>query len=281
MKIILLPVIIVVLLIAYLLVSWHRGKPQNKNRYARSSKPSKQNTTEKGSQSTTQRKAPQIIEQPFVQKEISADNVSSREVKKHEQHFQTLGYVDQDKKAESTLSIKNEQDVVMEFDEADSSGVDTQADDKQVSSSAMPEVLLLRVVADEDRLYLGTELSQIFTRYQVRYGQMSIYHYHASSINRLSSSESNSKASVGFSIAQVSEPGTLPKDMSQLHCKGLTLFMELLPAKETLNCFEHMLQFAETIADQLGGVVINASNQVLDAVIIHDLRQHVIEHSRI
>ncbi len=113
---------------------------------------------------------------------------------------------------------------------------------------AQPErLLVLNLVAEKQRPYMGYELLQALLSSGMRYGKMNIFHRHE---------EISGQGPTLFSVATLMEPGTF--DMSNIggfSCPGLTFFMQmpLDSVMKPLQVFELMLQTVQQMAEDLGG----------------------------
>ncbi|MES2998344.1 MAG: cell division protein ZipA C-terminal FtsZ-binding domain-containing protein [Pseudomonadota bacterium] len=80
-------------------------------------------------------------------------------------------------------------------------------------------LIILQLLATEERPYKGYELIQTLSSAGFHYGEMNIFHYHANQ---------NGKKQRLFSLASALEPGTFDlTHIGEIHCPGLCLFMSI------------------------------------------------------
>lgn len=110
-------------------------------------------------------------------------------------------------------------------------------------------ILTVYSMASMDKMYSGYQLLQSLLSAGLRYGAMNIFHRYR---------ELNGKGPVLFSIARCDEPGTLDiQKMGQMHCQGLTLFMQLKQAVDNVEILDLMLETAHQISQDLEGKLMD------------------------
>ncbi len=120
-------------------------------------------------------------------------------------------------------------------------------------SQDMP-VLVLHVMAKDNKQFVGYELLQALLSQGLRFGHMDIFHrYH----------DTNGKGPVMFSLASAMEPGTFDMhNMGAHRSKGLTLFMQL-SGNQTIDGdrFDMMYNSALNLASELDGRLFDNKRQ--------------------
>jgi len=131
-------------------------------------------------------------------------------------------------------------------------------------------LIVLHVLPQEGRRFIGFELLQALLAASLRHGDMSIFHRHESAMG---------EGRVLFSVAQATEPGTFNLDgMGSCQCSGLVMFMQLTGPEHNLESFEIFIQAAQQIADSLRGVLVDEQRNALSADSIKVLKAQVQNH---
>lgn len=121
--------------------------------------------------------------------------------------------------------------------------------------------IILQLMAPKQRPYRGYEFIQTLTSTGFHYGKMNIFHFYADPIT---------KKELLFSLASAIEPGTFDLDNTgEIVCHGLCLFMSIHKVKSALTTFDLMWETAQTLAQDLGGILCDKQFQP-----IHDLTRY-------
>ena len=111
------------------------------------------------------------------------------------------------------------------------------------------KIVVLHIVGREQATFAGTQIHKALTQGQLEFGPRDVYHRMADIGGRPESV---------FSIANMLKPGTLdPSQAEELATKGLVMFMVLPGPVDGNKAFHDMLQTAQDLATQLGGVVLD------------------------
>ncbi|WP_116644311.1 cell division protein ZipA [Salinivibrio sp. HTSP] len=129
------------------------------------------------------------------------------------------------------------------------------------------EVLVLHVHANNSDVFTGLELIPILEQYGLRFGDMGIYHRH---------SDLSGSGKVLFSVANMVKPGTFDVSHSEsFETPGISFFMTLPCYGEPEQNFKLMLQTAQQIADELGGLVLDDSRTMMTPSRLDEYRERV------
>lgn len=138
----------------------------------------------------------------------------------------------------------------------------------EVKENVVPhELIVMRLIARQDRPYKGYELLQALLANGFRYGKMNIFHRHE---------KKNGEGNVLFSLASATEPGMFDiHNMGNCTCQGLTLFMHINDHKKPLLVFEIMLDAAKQLLGDLGGEIRDERHLLLDQSVIERWRKRI------
>lgn len=157
---------------------------------------------------------------------------------------------------------------------AKSENIKSQEQTPNKSPSKPPQIIALYVLAKSGHAFMGYELLQALLAVNFRFGEMSAFHRHE---------HPNGDGKVLFSVVQATEPGIFNMDeIGALKCTGLTIFMQLTGPEHNAQAFELMLEAAQSLAEDLDGVLHDAKREILtpgkigqyrDEVRLHELKQ--------
>lgn len=140
------------------------------------------------------------------------------------------------------------------------------------SSRAPDEVLIINVMARKGEFFAGPDLLQAMLSQGLRYGDMDIFHRHESSDGR---------GRILFSVANIVMPGTLDlAAMEDFTTPGISLFLSLPIASDSLSAYNLMVTTAQAIADALQAELKDEQRSVMTRQTIEHGRQRVIEYER-
>jgi len=145
-------------------------------------------------------------------------------------------------------------------------------EDRPREKSPVEEVLIINVMAPEGDCFEGNDLLRVMVAAGMRFGEMSIFHYHQGG---------GADGPVVFSLANMVVPGVFDlAQMEEFTTPGVSLFLALPIEGEAIKAFEQLLATSRRIAELLGGELKDENRSVFTAQTAEHYRQRVMEYQR-
>lgn len=127
-------------------------------------------------------------------------------------------------------------------------------------------MLAFTVIARDGELFSGRSVKATLEYLDLHFGDFQMYHR-----------VGEEKASNLFSVANVLTPGTLnPNDFATMKTPGLLLFAQLPGPVEGLTLFDGLIDTAQKMAEELGGVLSDEARNPIEISEIEEIRKQVL-----
>lgn len=143
--------------------------------------------------------------------------------------------------------------------------------DAEVPEVKQQKIVTLRLIAREGGAFKGDELVLNMRGIGLRHGKFGIFHRY----------DGNDEERTVFSAASLVEPGSFDlANIKDQKLPGISLFLVLPGPVDSVEAFDMMMEAARTLAQSMGGELLDESGSTLSIQRERYMREEVIEFER-
>jgi cell division protein ZipA len=121
-----------------------------------------------------------------------------------------------------------------------------------IDPGPVEDLVVIHVMAKKGEVLSGSSVLDLLITAGLRHGPMDIFHYR------------NPKGITEFSLANCVHPGTFdPDSMNQVNTPGVTLFMQLPTAADSMESFDHMYEMARFLANHIDAEILDEDHSTV------------------
>lgn len=175
--------------------------------------------------------------------------------------------------ATQSVSARQEPEHSGSLFDSDKATVEQGSDGEDVPEMVDPdEVLIMNVMAKSGTRFAGQDLLNALMKEGLKLGAMDIFHRHLGN---------DGDAPVVYSLANIVVPGTFNlAQMAEFQTPGVSLFLSLPVAGDSLQAYDDLAKTARNIADSLDGELKDENRSAMTGQTIEHGRQRVVEYER-
>lgn len=207
------------------------------------------------------------VDQHSLDFEAAVDDLSESEAWRYS--AKPIVEADAQDQAESFNDSADEITADTDWDDNDSTELQTATVDEQPDDRPVEELVIIHIMAPEGGQLAGSELLELMLRAGLRFGPMDIFHYR------------NSKGQLEFSLANCVQPGTLDPDaMAEMTTPGVTLFMQLPQRADLLTSFEHLVEMGQFLTQHLNADMLDENHSTVTPQRLEHYRERLRNFAR-
>lgn len=137
-----------------------------------------------------------------------------------------------------------------------------------LTSDLQQKIVTVRIVARENHSFAGDELILCLRGIGLRHGKFGIFHRY----------DGSDESSLIFSAASLVEPGSFNlENIKNQNIPGISLFLVLPGPIDSIEAFEMMMTASRTLAQSLGGELLDETGSTLSIQRERYLREEIIQ----
>jgi cell division protein ZipA len=159
-----------------------------------------------------------------------------------------------DDEDELDRDVETEMEPSIASDESfeDTMPVKEASNNQAVDPGPVEDIVVIHVMAKKGEVLSGSSVLDLLITAGLRHGPMDIFHYR------------NPKGITEFSLANCVHPGTFdPDSMNQVNTPGVTLFMQLPTAADSMESFDHMYEMARFLANHIDAEILDEDHSTV------------------